>query len=545
MAKNAPVPSWVIKPEDTGQDIVVTRAPAPEPAPEPSFLDTLGQYAGVANRALAPYVTAAGVGAAAGAPFAGIGAAPGAAGGVLTLGAADLGTTLYNMAAPAFGGTRIPTPSETIRRGYENVGVGRRPETPAQQVFSDTLEGAVSAGGQARGAQTLENIVLTPQGRNFMRFLGANAGAQTAAGAGGAAAPSVAANYFDVQNPAALFGLSLAGSMAGGKAAMPKPKPIPAAALKTQASDLYGEMERQGVNLSPQAFGDLRRRAQQTLTNMKYDPDTDKVVKEALDLFVKKTGQPITFDALEKFRRSIRDLPYSQAGGKRGTDDERRMIKALDDTINDFMDNLPPSMTTTGDAAAAKAFLDQARKVRAKGYQTETLEDAIAAANNRSKQGENPKALGAALRAEFAKLVNNPRKFAKFDKETQDAIKNVANGNFTRDAFAALGRLAPNSRLFGMELPFLGVGATVSPKTALVLGGIQAGGMGARATANAMTKRAANAALVSASGVKPGGKGWNLLSPATQQALLAQERGNTAQRRRDTFQTPGWVLSNK
>lgn len=543
MAKNAPVPSWVLKPEDAGQDVVVTRAAAP--APEPSFVDDITQYAGVANRALLPYFTAAGVGAAAGAPFAGVGALPGAAGGVLTLGAADLGSSLYNMAAPIFGGERIPIPSESIRRGFEKVGVGRRPETPAQQVFSDTLEGAASAGGQAGSAKILGNALINQQGRNFMRFLGANPGAQTAAGAGGAAAPSVAANYFDVQNPAALFGLSLAGSMAGGNAATPKPKPIPAAVLKTNASDLYGEMERQGVNISAQGTTDLLQRARQTLANMKYDPDTDKVVTEALKLFGKKAGQPITFDMLEKFRRSIRDLPYSETGVKRGTNEERAMIKALDDTINDFMDTLPPNLTMAGDAAAAKAFLDQARKVRAKGYQTETLEDAIAAANNRAKQGENPKALGAALRAEFAKLVNNPRKFAKFDKETQDAIKNVANGNFTRNVFAALGRLAPNSRLFGMELPFLGVGATVSPKTALVLGGIQAGGMGARATANAMTKRAANAALVSASGVKPGGKGWNLLSPATQQALLAQDRGNNAQRRRDTFETPGWVLSNK
>ena len=543
MAKNEPLPSWVLKPEQTGEQIVVTRQPkAPAPAPEPGFLDTLGQYAGVATRALAPYTTAAVTGAAAGAPFAGVGAVPGAAGGVLTLGAADLGTALYNMAVPAFGGQRVPLPSETIRSGYEKVGIGRRPQTATQQVFSDILEGAASGGGQARSAQTLEKLVLTPQGRNFMRFLGQNAGAQTAASAGGAAAPSIAANYFNVENPAALFGLSLGGSLAGGKAAMPKTKPIPAATLKTQASDLYGQMEREGVNVAPQAMSDLATQAQQRLASLKYDPDTDKVVKQALDLFQKKAGQPITFDMLEKFRRSIRDLPYSEAGGKRGTNEERAMVKALDDLIGDFMDGLTPGMTTAGNAAAANAYLAQARQTRAKAYQTETLENAIEAANLRAKQGDNPRAVGSALRSEFAKIVNNPRRLAKFDKPTQDAIKKVANGNFTRDAFAAIGRLAPNSRIFGMEIPFLGAGAAYAPGTTAALVGIQGTGLAGRSAANAMTRRAANAALISASGVKPGGKGWYLLSPATQQAILAQERGRSAAQRKDQFQTPSWVI---
>lgn len=510
---------------------------APPPPPPVSIPDTLGQYAGVATRALAPYVTAAGFGAAAGAPFGGVGAIPGAAGGVLTLGATDLATGLYNLAAPAFGGRRVPTPSETIRRGYESVGIGRRPETATQQVFSDVLEAGAGGVGQARSAQRLADIALTPQGRNFMRMLGDAPRTQAATAMGGAAAPSVAANYFNVEDPAALFGLSLAGSVAGAKAGTPKPKPIPAAALKGQATDLYKAMEREGVNVAPQAMADLATAAQQRLATLKYDPDTDTVVTEALKLFQKKAGQPISYDMLEKFRRSIRDLPYSQTGVKRGTDDERRMVKALDDLIDDFMLKLTPAQTTAGDAALAGSFLTQAREVRSRAYQTETLENAIEAANNRAKQGDSPKALGSALRAEFAKIVNNPRRLAKFDEATQAAIRQVANGNFTRDAFAAIGRLAPNSRLFGMQVPFLGVGATYAPGTALTLAGIQTGAMGARGIANRMTKKQVNTALLRASGVKPGGKGWNLLSPAAQQAVLAEERGARAAQTRNAFES--------
>lgn len=537
MAKNEPVPSWVLKPEDTAAPPA-----APAPAPEPGFLDTVGQYAGVGTRALAPYTTAAVTGAAAGAPFAGVGAFPGAAGGVLTLGAADLGTTIYNLVAPRFGGERVPLPSETIRSGYEKVGIGRRPETATQQVFSDIIEGGVSGGGQALSARTLQNAAMSPRVRNFMQFLGQNARGQTGAGIGGAAAPSVAANYFNVENPAALFGLSLAGSAAGGKAATPRAKPIPASTLKTQASDLYKQMESEGVNVAPQAMSDLATQAQQRLAALKYDPDTDKVVTQALKLFQKKAGQPITFDMLEKFRRSVRDLPYSEGGGKRGTSEERAMVKALDDLIGEFMDNLSPAQTTAGDAAVANRYLMQARQTRAKAYQTETLENAINAANLRAKQGDNPRAVGSALRTEFAKIVNNPRRLAKFDKPTQDAIKKVANGTFTRDTLALIGKLAPNSRIFGMEVPFLLPGAAYAPGTTAALVGVQGTGITARSAANAMTKRQATNALISASGIKPGGKGWNLLTPAAQQAILAQERGRTATQRRDKFETPSWVL---
>lgn len=511
---------------------------AAPPAPPPvSIPDTLGQYAGVATRALAPYVTAAGFGAAAGAPFGGVGAIPGAAGGVLTLGATDLATGLYNMAAPAFGGRRVPTPSETIRRGYESVGIGRRPETATQQVFSDVLEAGAGGVGQARSAQRLADIALTPQGRNFMQALGQAPRTQTAAAVGGAAAPSIAANYFNVQDPAALFGLSLAGSAAGAKMGAPSPKPIPAAALKTKATDLYQAMERENVKVAPQAMTDLAAAARQKLAGMKYDPDTDKVVTQALRLFDKKAGQPITFDMLEKFRRSIRDLPYSQTGVKRGTNEERAMVKALDDLVDDFMLKLTPAQTTAGNVGLAGSFLTRAREVRSKAYQTETLESAIEAARNRSKQGEDPRALGAALKSEFAKIVNNPRRLSKFDKPTQDAIRQVANGNFTRNAFAAIGRLAPNSRLFGMQVPFLGVGATYAPGTALTLAGVQAGAMGARGVANRMTEKAATTALLRASGVKPGGPGWSLLSPAAQQAVLAEERGERAARTRSVFES--------
>ena len=523
-------------------------APAPETAPNPyaqfmtapqakaprTGMDKATQVAGVAANALLPYATAAGMGALAGAPFAGVGAPFGAAGGVLALGLGDLGTSVYNLATPLFDGQRVPLPSEAMQRGYQSMGAARAPETPGEQVFGDILSGAAGGGGQAKAFQTLAGKVTSPQAQNFMRFMGQNIRGQTAAGAGAAAAPSVASNYFDVSNPAALLGLSLAGGGAGFKAATPKTKAIPAAALKGEASKIYKQMEAANVNIAPTAMADLETAALSKMQSLKYDPDTDALVNKALDLFSKKAGKPtsfnmrkpISFDMLEKFRRSIRDLPYSEAGGKSGTAEQRAMVKALDDVINDFMNNLTPAQTTSGDAATASALLNQARAVRSKGYQTETLENAFDAATRTSKQADSTKSFSRALRDEFGRIAKNDRKLSKFDKPTQELIKKVANGTATQNVLAQLGRLAPSARLFGLQGAAYGTGATFAPTETGIVAGLQGTGLVAKEMANKMSRTQAQKALASASGVKPKPPGFYVLSPIAQQNVLAQQRAN-------------------
>jgi hypothetical protein len=155
---------------------------------------------------------------------------------------------------------------------------------------------------------------------NFMRMMGQNTRGQTGAAIGAAGAPSIASNYFDVENPYALMGLSLAGGGMGAKVATPTPKPVTASALKEESGKLYSAMEAENVNLAPQAMTDLAAAARTKLnSSFQYDPDADKVVNEALKLFDLKSGKPMTFNMLEKFRRSVRDLPYNEAGGGRGT----------------------------------------------------------------------------------------------------------------------------------------------------------------------------------------------------------------------------------
>jgi len=499
--------------------------------PKRTGMDKATQVAGVTTNALLPYATAAGLGAAAGAPFAGIGAIPGAAGGVLSLGVADLGTSIYNLGASLFDAERIPLPSETISQGYRSVGIGRAPETRGEQVYSDVLQAATGAGSQAQGFKTLADVATSPQSMNFMRMMGQNTRGQTGAAIGAAGAPSVATNYFDVTNPYALMGLSLAGGVGGGKVATPTTKPVTAAALKEESGKLYRAMEAENVNIAPQAMTDLSTAARTKLSGMRYDPDTDKLVNEALKLFDLKSGKPMTYDMLEKFRRTVRDLPYSEAGGKRGTTDERAMVKALEEVIDDFMIKLTPAQTTAGDAAAANAFLKQARAVRGRGYQTETLENAFTKATATSDALNSNKSFPQALRDEFGKIAKDPRKLSKFDKPTQGLIKQVANGTATQKVLAALGKFSPSATLFGMKNIGYGAGGYMAPVTTA---SIAAATSTAKGAANRMTRTQANRALVRAAqpsgNIKPGGSGYFLLSPTVQQNVLAQDRAKNRKR---------------
>jgi len=491
------------------------------------------QIAGVTTNAFTPYATAAALGAAAGGiPTGGIGAIPGAGAGMLALGVGDIGTSIYNLGASLFDADRIPLPSETISKGYRSVGIGRAPETRGQQVYSDVLQAGVSGGGMGKGFQLAENVATSPQTRNFMNMMGQNVRGQIGASVGAAGAPSVATNYFDVTDPTALMALSVPAAVVGGKVATPSVKPVTAAALKDEAKKLYGAMEAENVSIAPQAMTDLNTAVRSKVSALRYDPDTDNLVNQALKLFDLKSGKPMTFDMLEEFRKTIRDLPYSQTGAGRGTTKERAIIKALDDTIDDYMDGLTPAQTT-GDAAAASAFLKQARAVRGRGYQTETLENAFTKATATSDALNSNKTFPQALRDEFGKIAKDPRKLSKFDKPTQGLIKQVANGTATQKVLAALGKLSPSATLFGMKNILYGAGGYMAPITTASIAGATSTAKGA---VNQMTKSQANRALISAAqpggGVKPGGRGFFALSPVAQQNVLAQERAKKAAERR-------------
>lgn len=533
-------PSWVLK-----------STKAPPPPPEPSLLDTLGEYAGVSTRALSPYATAATLGGAAGAPFAGVGVLPGAAGGVLSLGAADLGTGIYNLAAPLFGGERVALPSETIQNAFERIGVGRRPQTAAQQVYSDVLQAASGGASQATTARYLSNVLTSPNARNWMRFLGQNARAQTAAAAGGAGAPSVAANYFGVENPYALTGLSLAGGMAAGRAATPRPNIPTADQLRTQARAAYAAAEQAGVRVAQPELAALNTDIRTRLNNVQFIPGTQPEVRRWLNVLDNEFRGPISFQRLDALHSDI----MAQARTIRN-DRTRMMLQEVGGALDDFVTNLRPNQVTSGNTQQATSALARARTLWRQRSQSVVLDTAFEAARDAAEQASNAGrsvSFSDALKSEFSKIVRNQPRFSRLTPEVQRAVRDVANGTYTSRAIHALGRLSPvNIKTLVNELA-LGAGGSVAMSygapsyvmaPALIAGAATTTSALAKPIANRMTLAQAQRARATAAGV-PRPPGYYLMSPTAQQAVQARQKGETATKRRDAGQIPFWAIPKK
>jgi hypothetical protein len=411
---------------------------APKPEPDRS----LGQNLGVVTSALAPYATAAGLGAAAGAPFAGVGAIPGAAGGILSLGLSDLGTGIYNAFTPLFDGQRVALPSETIRGGLQSVGVGRAPQTPEQEVLFRTVEGGASALGGASAFGTMAARQAPSATRNIFSLLGQQRRAQTAAGAGAAAAPSIASEYGDVTNPLALTGLSLAGGMTAGSLATPRPRSVTSAQLEAEAKAAYDRAEQAGVLFDPTSVADLGATIRQSFTanpKVQFDPILHPRINRVLQRIdevaaeASQTGAPLSFSQVELLRRVARTAANS-------TDrDERRLGYDLIRQIDSFVDAPPPGAVVAGQAPEAASALKKARDAWRRMSQADALDTMVDRAEQ-SSQGLS----ASSLRQQARNVANNPNRMRAFDKDIQKEIKGLARGQGGLAAAETLGRLAPS-----------------------------------------------------------------------------------------------------
>jgi hypothetical protein len=472
-----------------------TAPPAPKEPEGGGFMEGLGRMAAVATNALSPYATAATLGAAAGAPFAGVGAIPGAAGGVLSLGLGDLGTTLYNAAAPSFGRPRMPLPSETIRRGYQSVGIGKEPVTPSERLLSAGIEGTAGALSGSGAANQFASLVRDPTTRKVLTTLAQQPKAQAMAGAGSALAGQGAAELG--LGPTAQLAASFAGGVAGGYAGAQRPTKVTEAALEKIKTDAYAASKSAGVNVSARGMDDLERQIDDFLSQVEYRPSVHPLVAEARKKFTDEAGKDMSFELLEKFRQSVRDLPYSQAGGKRGTSYERALVGRMSDAINDFMLNLTPTQTTAGNVADAAQYLSIAKDAARRNFQAEVGEIAL----RRSLKKDSGSA-AANIRKGFDKIAENKNRMDRLDPKLQADIKALGEGKGFR-AFERAGKFAPNINLQNLGgLTTSGAGLSYLGQPGLAgLGAVLGGGaIISKAAANQKAKSLANAMINRARG---------------------------------------------
>jgi hypothetical protein len=408
-----------------------------EPEPDRSA----AQYAGVISSALLPYATAAGAGAlATGVPTGGLGAPLGAAAGVTALGVADLGTTLYNLGATLFDADRVPLPSETIRKGYLSAGIGRKPQTPDQEVLFRTVEGAGAGLSGASAFKELSRTATPGVTRNVMQELGRGPGVQTAAGAGAAAAPTIGREYAGIENPLAQFGLSVAGGMTGGRIATPRATPVSREQLVSKAASDYRRAEEAGVQFDAAAIADLSQSIRRSLSDPKVQfdevlhPRVNRVLQrmEAVVADAEKNNAPISFSQLELLRRVAR------TAGSSLDKDERRLTSNIIRQLDEFVGAPPANAVIAGDAVDASRYIENARKSWRRMSQMDAIDGMVEKATN-SAEGLSANSLRSVART----VANNPNKMRSFDPDIQKQIKSLVRGSGGLSTLQTVGMLGP------------------------------------------------------------------------------------------------------
>jgi hypothetical protein len=459
--------------------------------------NSLQQWMGVATRALLPYGVAAGAGAAAGAPFAGVGAIPGAAAGVLALGAGDIGTGIYNLAATPFGAPRMTLPSEAIRQTYESAGLPgtREPATTPQRIFSSGLEAATGAGGTARAISALAPTLRAgTTARGVATELGRGARAQAVGGAGSGGLTQTAVEGGET-DPLKLFLVSLAGGVGGTLAGGRTPRPLLTGEdIRKQASQTYRQAEQQGVYILPNVADDLATQLETTLQRQGAaitQRDRAPILRVIRDLR-NRPHRDLSFEELEKLRSDLGMVGRSAETGKVTPvgAQANRMAGIVQDKLDDFFDTLDLTQVSSGDPQRAVELVKQARQQYKNARKGEILEQVL----TKIDVGAGKKPPIQELQERLAPIVSDKRLMKKFNDEERKVLKSLQSGTLTENSLAKIGELSPElnvTKLLGYAIPTT-VAASTNPA---YLGGVAAVGgaaLASRALANRMALRRAS-----------------------------------------------------
>lgn len=513
-----------------------------QPAPDTS----VAQNVGVVGRSVYPQAAAAGAGALIGSRFGAPGARIGAALGPLALGAADIGATGYNIAAPYVGLPRMPPPSETIQGVMERAGFGRAPQTPEQELLSAGVSGGAGAGAQAAAFNVLARRLGPTVARNVFSNLAQQPAVQVGAGAGAAALPTAVREYGDVEDPYALMASSLVGAVLGGKAVSGAGNVARAATgtarmattpttteIRNQAQRAYRQAEAAGVQYEPTAVVQFGDDLAAQLRRAGFDADLHPKAAAALRR-IQEAGQPsaagaapkpVSFEDLDILRRVARGARLSLDA------DERRIGRMIISELDDFALRPPSNAVAAGDEKAAGAAIREARSLWARMSKSSEIEDAVERAKL-SSQGSGGR-MDEALRAQFAALARDIQK-GRLPGFTPDEVANIeaiAKGETQRFGMRQISPLAPSSTLRGMASAATQAGgmalAASNPYAAAFAIPSMAAGMGARAGRNALAElEAARLAAAMRRGdvtAPMAARPVNLLSPTVQQMLFQSE----------------------
>lgn len=220
--------------------------------------------------------------------------------------------------------------------------------------------------------------------------------------------------------------------------------------LSAASREAYKRADDSGLAMSEASFEQLKADLSGELKKLGMNEKLHPKATAALEELEKHKG-PITLQETEMLRRianDAMDTPEAADQLRAGT---------IVDRLDEYVDNVSDVDVVGGDKAGASA-LKEARALYTRKRKTEDIDRLIERAKLAPSGFEN------GLRIEFRNLVKNDRKFKRFSKEEQEAIRKVATGG----NIASLTNL---SKLVGKAAPTGIVSAGIGSGLGALIGG--------------------------------------------------------------------------
>lgn len=394
------------------------QAVAPDSIPQ-----RLAEYAGIINRAAAPYAVASTI------PLVGPAA----------LAATDVVANLYNLGAQTLGGRPIMTGSEVIQANLpEMLFPYREPRTKEQRLLSSVVEAGIGAKATANALRELSAMTRPGTTQNILAELGRNQAGQVGAAVGATGVPQVAQEYFDVTSPAELFALGIIGGAGGGLTAqrVTQKRPPSTEQFRASASRAYDEVKQAGIVFAPQSYDNLVTRINQKLSDEAYNPRAESPMKNVVAALAEKKGKPLDYKDFEKLRIIAQDAAQSDDAST------RRLSKIVVKELDDYVYGAKSQDIVSGNLPQMQLAIRKARSDYAAAMRGSTIEKAVERAKLTGGNVED-------YQREFRALFNDEDAMRQFSSEQKAAIKKTAQVGGYIDILDSIGAVSPISRVKG------------------------------------------------------------------------------------------------
>lgn len=234
--------------------------------------------------------------------------------------------------------------------------------------------------------------------------------------------------------------------------------------LLRQSKDAYRRSEEAGAIFTGEGLRGLQRDVKSLLAEERFrrslHPATNAAYRElASDA---RRGH-ITFEGMEGLRKTI-----GRYMGAAANKDDRRLLYALRDKVDDFVQSPPSGSVLMGDSGKAADAILEARSAYSKASKSADIENLLKKAELRAGPNYAAAGLEHAIRKEFQKLALNDKAIRRYTPGEQKAIGDVAFGGGMDNFLRWAGKFSPKGALTGMAH---GANIAMNPIVGLPLAG--------------------------------------------------------------------------